>query len=103
MSLVVSIFSIPSKCCLVELVLRYLFASPFAIANFVAGGWYEEACTKSCLLVGLMCVLTSRIPVVWNFFTFVCCDIWKCDFIVAGFVCEFNGPVVRINFPHEII
>ena len=45
MSLAVSFFSIPSKCCLVELVLRYLFASPFAMANLVAGGWYEEACT----------------------------------------------------------
>ena len=51
----------------VEFVLRKRLASPFAMAFLVAGGWYDEACTYSCLLVGLICVLTSRIPVEVNF------------------------------------
>ena len=37
-----------------ELVLRYLFVSPFMIAFLVAFGWYDSACTYSCLLVGLI-------------------------------------------------
>ena len=54
----------------VEFVLRKGLVSPFAMAFLVAGGWYDETCTYSCLLVGLICVLTSRIPVFFFFFLF---------------------------------
>ena len=45
-----------------ELVPRYLLASPSIIDFPVLGGWYDVLCTYNCLFVGLMCVLTSSIP-----------------------------------------
>ena len=38
----------------------YVFVSPFIIAFLVVVGWNDFACTYSCLLVGLIYVLISR-------------------------------------------
>ena len=40
-----------------EFVRRYLCVSPLLIAASIEGGWYELACTYSCLLVGSVCLI----------------------------------------------
>ena len=45
---------------------RYLSVSPFGIAVFAHLGWYEFLWMYNCLLVGLICVFTSRVPVELN-------------------------------------
>ena len=51
-----------------EFDLRYHCVSPFGMAVFTLSGWYDVLCTYtcSCLLIGLMCVFTSRSPVSLN-------------------------------------
>ena len=46
---------------------RCLSVSPFGMAVFTLLGWCEVLWMYKCLLVGLMCVLTSRRPLSLKF------------------------------------
>ncbi len=62
MSLSFSLFVISLSVSPCVFVRRCLSVSPFGMAVFTLLGWYEDLWMYNCLLVGLMCVLTSRRP-----------------------------------------
>ena len=72
---------------------RCLSVSPFGMAVFTLLGWYEVLWMYKCLLVGLVCVLTSRRPLSLKFG----------PFISVLIMCEFDRGVDFVDVCDECV